>query len=85
VAKSRAIPAGNSPADDFQRAAAAAEAEVGRRIWWELSFAEQTEAIYLHLRRMDAERTAAMSRGPQRRAGVRVSGPPIGRTASAEI
>jgi hypothetical protein len=84
MAKSRATPASNSPADDFQRAAATAEAEVGRRIWWELSFAEQTEAIYLHLRRIDAERMAAMSRGPQR-SRLRGLGVTTGRMASAEI
>lgn len=84
MARSGASPSPNSPADDFQRAAAAAEAEVGRRIWWELSFAEQTEAIYLQLRRIDAERTAAMSRGPHR-SRLRGLGVTTGQMATAEI
>lgn len=44
----------DKPGDDFQRAAAAAEALAGKVRWSEMTPREQTEAIYAELRRIDA-------------------------------
>ena len=46
--------------DDFQRAAAAAEAEIGESGWSLMSSSEQGRAIYAHLRRIDADHTASL-------------------------
>jgi len=57
--------------DDFQRAAAAAVAEVGYPAWFDMAPQEQTRAIYAHLRQIDAARVRALtatSRRPSLRA-----------------
>jgi hypothetical protein len=46
----------DNPADDFQRAAAAAELQAGKRGWSELPLSEQARVIYAQLRRIDADR-----------------------------
>jgi hypothetical protein len=46
-------------ADDFQRAAAEAEALAGTSAWWQLSPKERARAIYAQLRRIDAEHAAS--------------------------
>jgi hypothetical protein len=46
--------------DDFQRAAAAAEAEIGNSGWSMMSSSEQGRAIYAQLRRIDADHTASL-------------------------
>lgn len=55
-----ARPTGQS--DDFQQAAAAAKAEAGAESWLKMSPREQAQAIYSHLRRIDAERALATVR-----------------------
>jgi len=62
-----------APSNDFQRAAAAAEADAGER-WWGLEPAEQAAAIYDQLRRLDAERVKALRFRPGRRGRFRVAG-----------
>jgi hypothetical protein len=83
MAMSRPTPEPVSAADDFQRAAAAAEAEVGLRIWWEMTLSEQTRAIYEHIRRMDTARAATLPPGPARVSRYRVAGGPTRRMAAA--
>lgn len=51
-------PAPATPTDDFQRAAAGAEEEAGKRRWCEMFPMERTRAIYSSLRRIDAERVS---------------------------
>jgi hypothetical protein len=62
-------PAGpaNPATNDFQRAAAAAKAAAARPAWFELSPAEQTQAIYAQLRLIDAARAKALAILPRRR------------------
>ncbi len=70
------------PADDFQRAVAAAAAESGERAWFELTPSERTQAIYAQLRRIDLERAASMSLIPKRADRFQVAGEPSKRTAA---
>ena len=51
----------STAANDFQRAAATASAEVGKRSWQEMTPSEQTQAIYAQLRRIDEARVLVMS------------------------
>ena len=66
MARRRPAPALNTPADDFQRAAAEAETKAGKRMWFEMSPSEQTRAIYAQLRQIDADRAVAMAFSPGR-------------------
>ena len=72
--------AGN--ADEFQQAAAAAEAAAGSQ-WWEMRPAEQTALIYRHLRQIDAARAEALSFRAGRRGRYRTAGEPVGRRVMA--
>jgi hypothetical protein len=56
----------DNPADDFQRAAAAAEMQAGKRVWSELQLSERSRVIYAQLRRIDADR--AVTRRPVNKA-----------------
>jgi len=53
--------------DDFQRAAAAAEAEAGKPGWLMMPPSERARAIYESLRRIDAERAGSLVILPARR------------------
>ena len=64
----------NTATNDFQRAAAEAEAKVGTSAWFEMTPTEQTKSIYTALRRIDAERASAISFKPGRRGRFRVAG-----------
>jgi hypothetical protein len=57
-------------ADDFQRAAAAAQNEAGLRNWYEMLPSEQTASIYSHLRQIDAARAKALHLIADRRAAA---------------
>jgi hypothetical protein len=57
--------------DDFQRAAAAAQRRRTEEAWTALPVREQAQAIYTELRRIDAERVAAMFTPNKRRATAR--------------
>jgi hypothetical protein len=78
----RPAPAQNAPSDDFQRAAAEAETKAGERGWFEMSPSEQTRAIYAQLRRIDADRAAAMAFSPGRPGRYRVAGETARRAAA---
>ncbi len=65
--------------DDFQRAAAMAEAEAGRHRWFEMSPTEQARAIYDKLRKIDASRATAMPAKPVGPGRFRVAGQPTKR------
>jgi hypothetical protein len=82
MTKCRPAPAQNAPSDEFQRAAAEAEAKAGKRAWFEMSPSEQTRAIYAQLRRIDADRAAAMAFGPGRPGRYRVAGETVRRAAA---
>ncbi len=69
--------------DDFQRAAAAAIAEVGYPRWVEMSQHEQTRAIYGQLRRIDADHATAMAFKPGRPGRYRVAGENVRRLAAS--
>jgi len=61
-------PSHGSPGDDdFQRAAAAAEAKIGKTDWSIMPPTEQARAIYEHLKAIDAERAASVVIHPARR------------------
>lgn len=60
--------------DDFQRAVAAAEAEIGKSGWSIMSSSEQGRAIYAHLRRIDAERVGSLFIFPAHRSRLRAKG-----------
>jgi hypothetical protein len=64
----------NTATNDFQRAAAEAEAKVGTSTWFEMTPTEQIKAIYAALRRIDAVRAAAISFKPRPRGRFRVAG-----------
>jgi hypothetical protein len=64
----------NTATNDFQRAAAEAEAKIGTSAWFEMTPTEQTRAIYAALRRIDAARALAISFKPGRRGRFRVAG-----------
>jgi hypothetical protein len=64
----------NTASNDFQRAAAEAEAKVGTSAWFEMTPTEQIKAIYAALRRIDAARASAISFKPGRRGRFRVAG-----------
>jgi len=68
---------------DFQRAAARAQSEMGER-WWQLQPAEQTAAIYSHLRLLDAARAKAMKFRPGRPGRFRIAGEPTRRETAAD-
>jgi hypothetical protein len=74
MAKILPTPDSNSRFDDFQRAAAEAEAETSGRAWFEMSLSEQTRAIYARLQQIDAARAAAMAFNPGRPGRFRVAG-----------
>jgi len=60
---------GDEDVNEFQKAAAAARRRYGADAWPGLAVSEQAKAIYAELRRIDAERVAAMlsrSRRPMR-------------------
>lgn len=59
------------PATDFGRAAAAAQVDAGAA-WWQMQPAEQTAAIYWHLRQIDAARAKAIKFCPGPRGRQRV-------------
>jgi hypothetical protein len=82
MAHRRPAPAPHTPVDDFQRAAAEAEANAGKRAWLEMSPAEQTRAIYAKLRRIDADHAAAMAFSPGRPGRYRVAGETVRRRAA---
>jgi hypothetical protein len=69
--------------DDFQQAAAAAIAEAGYPRWLEMSPHEQTQAIYVQLRRIDVDRATATAFKPGRPGRYRVTGEPLKRAAEA--
>ena len=58
MVRSQQILARSTATEDFRWAARAAEAEIGRRVWWELPMTEQTGAIYRHLQKIDVARAA---------------------------
>jgi hypothetical protein len=60
--------------DDFQRAAAAAKAEIGEQAWSEMMPQERTRTIYAQLRKLDAVRAEGMPDVAKRRHRFRVSG-----------
>jgi len=60
--------------DDFQRAAAAAIAEVGYPAWFDMAPREQTQAIYSHLRRIDAARVRARAATSRRASSCAMDG-----------
>jgi len=61
-------PSDSAPSDDdFQRAAAAAEAKAGKTDWSIMPPSEQARAIYEHLRAIDAERAGSLVILPARR------------------
>jgi hypothetical protein len=64
----------NTAANDFQRAAAEAEAKVGKSAWFEMTPTGQATAIYAALRRIDAARASAISVKSGRRSRFRVAG-----------
>jgi hypothetical protein len=78
----RPAPAQNAPSDDFLRAAAEAETKAGKRAWFEMSPSEQTRAIYAQLRRIDADRAAAMAFSPGHPGRYRVAGETARRAAA---
>jgi len=59
--------------DGFQRAAASAETEAGEQRWSEMLPWERAKAIYAQLRRIDAERAAAMAFSPGRAGRYRLA------------
>jgi hypothetical protein len=59
MAMNRPFSALAAQADDFQRAAAEAEALAGTSAWWQLSPKERARAIYAQLRHIDAEHAAS--------------------------
>jgi hypothetical protein len=61
--------------DDFQRAAAAAQARFKADAWAVLPVQAQAREIYVELRRIDAERPAPGPAKPKRRAAPREATP----------
>jgi len=59
--------------DDFQRAMKAAQAEAGQLIWPQIWPSDQCQAIYTHLRRIDAEGSASVVIVPMPRGRLRAS------------
>ncbi len=82
MTRRRPAPAQNASIDDFQRAAAEAEAKAGKRAWFEMSPSEQTRAIYAQLRRIDADRATAIAFCPGRPGRYRVAGETVRRAAA---
>jgi hypothetical protein len=74
MARRHSTPEPATAADDFQLAAAAAEAECGQRVWWEMTLSEQTRAIYSQIRRMDEARAAKLQPATGRISRYRVAG-----------
>ncbi len=58
--------------DDFQRAAVAAERHFKEAAWAAMSARDKAQAIYVELRRIDAERVAA---GPSSLSAAREGAP----------
>lgn len=83
MVSSRPAAVSNTSIDDFQRAAAEAEAEAGQRAWYEMTVSEQTRAIYARLQRIDAARAALMSFNPGPHGRFRVAGERTKRVATA--
>ena len=73
----------NTPSNDFQRAAAAAEAAAGKLGWFAMSLAEQTRAIYAQLRQIDSARAKSMAFAQSRRGRSRAAGEATRRPAAA--
>lgn len=74
MARKSPIPEMNDAADDFQRAAAAAVAEIGKNRWLALTPREQTQAIYEQLQRIDGRRVVETSYVPGPHGRFRVAG-----------
>lgn len=80
MAESRPNSKAATAADDFQRAAAAAEAQAGGRWWLAMTPRERSLTIYAQLRRLDEERAAALSSVPGPRSRFRVAREPTRRS-----